>query len=244
MSKLLRVDVWSDVACPWCYVGKRRLESALAAFPHAAEVEVVWHAFELDPGAPRTQPEGVSMAARLAKKYGNTVPEAEVMIQHMADTGKADGLDLRFDRIKPGNTFDAHRLIRLGQEHGKQDAVKERLLRAYFTEGEPVGDKAVLAQLGVSAGLDADVVTALLESDLYAEEVREEEAEAATIGIRGVPFFLFNEKYAVSGAQPKEALLAVLEKTWAELRTKNVAGGAQPGAATDDSAVCGPDGCS
>ncbi len=225
MSKRLRVDVWSDVACPWCYIGKRKLESALAAFPHASEVEVVWHAFELDPSAPRTQPDGVSMAARLAKKYGNTVREAEVMIQRVADTAKAEGLDFHFDRMKPGNTFDAHCLIHLGLQRGKQDAVKERLMRAYFTEGCAVGDKAVLVQLGVDAGLDADEVTALLETDLYAQEVREEEAEAAEIGIRGVPFYVFGEKYAVSGAQPKEALLSVLTKTWTEVGPKNLADG-------------------
>lgn len=235
----LRVDVWSDVACPWCYIGKRKLEAALAAFPHAADVEVVWHAFELDPSAPRTQPDGVSMAARLAKKYGNTVREAEVMIQRVVDVAKAEGLDFRFDRQKPGNTFDAHRLMHLGKVRGKQDAVKERLMHAYFTDGEAVGDKAALVRIGVSAGLDVDEVTALLESDLYANEVREEEEEAAEIGIRGVPFFVFGEKYAVSGAQPKEALLSVLQKTWSELGPKKL-----ENVATEEGGdACGPEGC-
>ncbi len=239
MSKRLRVDVWSDVACPWCYVGKRKLESALPMFPHAAEVDVVWHAFELDPSAPRSQPDGVSMTARLAKKYGKSVREAEAMVQHMVDVAKTDGLDFRFDRIKPGNTFDAHRLIHLGKVRGKQDAVKERLMRAYFTEGEAVGDTGVLLHLGASAGLEADEVAALLASDLYAAEVREQEAEAAEIGIRGVPFFVFGEKYAVSGAQPKDALLSVLTKAWSELGPPK----GEAARESADGAVCGPDGC-
>ena len=234
--KRLRVDVWSDVACPWCYIGKRRLEAALSEFPHASEVEVVWHAFELDPSAPRTQPTDMSMAARLAKKYGNTVREAEVMIQRVVDVAKTDGLTFRFDRIRPGNTFDAHRLIHLGKERGKQDAVKERMLRAYMTEGEAIGEKATLASLAVSAGLDADEATALLEGDLYEKEVRQEEAEAAEIGIRGVPFFVFGEKYAVSGAQPKEVLLGALDRAWSELPPK-------PLTQLAEGAVCGPDGC-
>jgi predicted DsbA family dithiol-disulfide isomerase len=237
--KRLRVDVWSDVACPWCYIGKRRLEAALADFPHTADVTVVWHSFELDPSSPRSFTDGQSMAQRLAKKYGRSVREAEGMVQNVADTAKLDGLEFRFDRIKPGNTFDAHRLIHLGKAEGKQDAVKERMMRAYFTEGEAVGEKATLAQLGVSAGLDADQVAAVLESDQYANDVREDEAEAAEVGIRGVPFFVFGEKYAVSGAQPKEVLHGALTKAWDELGPTSVVNDA----ASADGAVCGPDGC-
>lgn len=235
MTKL-RVDIWSDIACPWCYVGKRRLEAALARFPHRDQVEVVWRAFELDPSAPRERDRDVSYAGRLAKKYGTTEAQASAMIQRMTDVAAADGLDFRFDRIRPGNTFDAHRLLHLAGERGAQDAVKERFLRAYMTEGEPIGDPATLARLAVEAGLDADEVQGVLSSDTYAQEVRADEREAAALGISGVPFFAVARRYGVSGAHPAEQLLTVLERAWAD-----VAGSLQPAFA--EGAACGPDGC-
>jgi len=208
----LRVDVWSDVACPWCYIGKRRLEAVLEGFPNAADVDVVWHSFELDPSAPRSGPDGLTTAEYLSKKYGCSVSEARTMMQRVADTAKSDGLQFNQAHQRPGNTFDAHRLIKLANKHGKQSDMNERLFKAYFTDERTISDKAVLAKIGEEAGLPVDEVTAMLESDLYAKEVREDEAEAKEIGVRGVPFFVFGEKYAVSGAQPKESLLAVLEK--------------------------------
>src|SRR5688572_13548676 len=138
--KKLRIDVWSDIVCPWCYVGKRRLEAALAQFPQRAAVEVVWRAFELDASAPAVRDEGVPYAERLARKYGTTVDQAQKMIERMIEVAAADGLDFRFDRIRPGRTFDAHRLLHLAAERGLQDALKERLLRAYMTEGAAIGD--------------------------------------------------------------------------------------------------------
>jgi predicted DsbA family dithiol-disulfide isomerase len=235
-NKKLRVDVWSDIACPWCYVGKRRLEAALARFSHAAEVEVVWRAFELDPSAPRERPTEGSYAERLAKKYGSSVREAEGMITRMTDVAREDGLDFRFDKIRPGNTFDAHRLLHLAGERGIQDAVKERFLLAYMTEGAPIGDPETLARLASEAGLDPDEVRATLGTDAYAREVRAEESDAAELGIHGVPFFVFGGKYAVSGAQPTEVVLGALEKAWQEVV------GTKP-AIFAEGAVCGPDGC-
>lgn len=235
-AKKLRVDVWSDIACPWCYVGKRRLEAALASFPHADDVEVVWRAFELDPSAPRERAEQGSYAERLAKKYGSSVREAEGMITRMTDVARSDGLDFRFDAIRPGNTFDAHRVLHLAGERGVQDAVKERFLLGYMTEGAPIGDPETLVRLAGEAGLDPEEVRAALAGDAYARDVRQDEDEATELGIRGVPFFVLGGTYAVSGAQPTEVLLGALERAWKDVVA------AKPQLVAEG-AVCGPDGC-
>jgi predicted DsbA family dithiol-disulfide isomerase len=233
--KKLRVDVWSDIACPWCYVGKRRLEAALEKFPHRDAVEVVWRAFELDPAAPPERSTDVGYAERIAKKYGCSVKEAEGMVTRMTDVAATDGLDFHFERIRPGNTFDAHRVLHLALERGKQDAVKERLLLAYMTEGAAIGDPETLVRLAAEAGLEAEEVRATLASDAFAREVRDDEDEARQLGISGVPFFVFAGKLAVSGAQPAELLLRALTQSWKELEAKPEIFAA--------GAVCGPDGC-
>jgi predicted DsbA family dithiol-disulfide isomerase len=234
MSRL-RVDVWSDIACPWCYVGKRRLELALEQFPHRAQVEVVWHAFELDPAAPREVDSSVPHAVRLAKKYGSSVQTAELRTARLTELARADGLELRFDRLRPGNTFDAHRLLHLAKLRGVQDAVKERFLRGYLSEGEPIGKPEVLVRLAAEAGLDAEEAHDTLVSGNFADEVRADEQEAHELGINGVPFFVLAERYAVSGAQPAELLLAALERAYGELEPEPLA--------FVDGAVWGPDGC-
>jgi predicted DsbA family dithiol-disulfide isomerase len=232
----LRIDIWSDIACPWCYVGKRRLEQALAKFPHKDDVVIVWRAFELDPSAPKVRDTSQSYAERLAKKYGTQPLQAQVMIDRMVDTAAEDGLEFRFDRIRPGNTFDAHRLLHLAHERGKQDALKERMLRGYMTEGQAIGDGDVLITLAREAGLDEAEARAVLDGDRYAAEVRQDEAMARELGITGVPFFVMAERLGVSGAQPAEVLLGVLDRAWAEL--------AKPALETfAEGAVCGPDGC-
>lgn len=234
--KKLRIDIWSDIACPWCHVGKRRLEAALAQFPHANDVEITWHAFELDPSAPRSiDTSTVSYADRLAKKYRSSVTEAQGMIDRMTEVARADGLDFHFEKIRPGNTFDAHRVVHLAGERGKQDAVKERFLRAYLGEGEAIGDPETLVRLAAEAGLDAEEVRATLAGDAYAKDVRADEAEAADVGIRGVPFFILGGRYAISGAQPAELLLRALNQAWNELAAKP--------APFEEGAACGPDGC-
>jgi len=209
----MRVEIWSDVVCPWCYIGKRNLEAALEGFEHRDEVEVVWRAFELDPGAPahRDGP----YAERLARKYRTSLDEAQGMIDRMTGAGAAVGLEMRFDLAQPGNTFDAHRVIHLAAARGVQDAMKERLLRATFTEGEAIGDRAVLVRLAGDVGLDAIEVEEALASGAFAEEVRAEEAEAATLEITGVPFFVVDRAVAVSGAHPPDALRRILDKAWA-----------------------------
>ena len=230
----MKVEIWSDVVCPWCYVGKRRFEAALARFDHRDQIEVVWRAFELDPAAPRSR-DG-DYVGRLAGKYRVSVAEAQAMIDRMVAAGAADGLDLRFDRARPGNTFDAHRLLHLALDRGVQDTLKERLLAATFTEGAAIGDVDVLAGLAVAAGLDADEVRVVLDGDAYTADVRADERRAAALGISAVPFFVVDGKYGVPGAQPPDVLLAVLEQAWDEARPLTIVGGggAAPGC-TDDS---------
>jgi predicted DsbA family dithiol-disulfide isomerase len=238
--KKLQIDIWSDIACPWCSIGKRRLEAALAAFPHRDQVNVVWRAFELNPAAPKVEPEldggSGSYAGRLAKKYGWTEKAAQERLDSMVEVAKKDGLDFRFDRIRPGNTFDAHRLVHLAGERGKQDAMKERLLKAYMTEGQVMSDPETLVKLASEVGLDPDEAQSVLWSDTYANEVRGDEREAHQIGVTGVPFFVIG-RYGVSGAQPAESLLKVLEKAWSE------APEIESDANVDEGASCGVDGC-
>ncbi len=210
----MKVEVWSDVVCPWCYLGKRRLEAALAGFPHRDEVEVVWRAFELDPAAPRRRV--LDAAEHLAQKYGMTEEQVAASWQRLTALAEAEGLEYHLDRTAGGSSFDAHRLIRLGKEHGLQDEMKERLLRAYFTEGLAIGEPEVLAALGVEVGLPASEVDELLATDLFADSVREDERQAQLYGIQGVPFFAIDGRYGVSGAQSSELLLEALTAAWGE----------------------------
>ncbi len=208
----MRVEIWSDVVCPWCYVGKRNFEAALAQFEHRDDVEVTWRAFELDPSAP-SEREG-DYATHLARKYGMSVEQAQQMIETMTATGAAAGAVLDFSKARPGNTFDAHRLIHLAGERGVQAAVKERLLRATLGEGEPIGDRGVLVRLAVEAGLPAEEAAAVLESDTYAAEVRAEEDLAFELGISAVPYFVIDRTFGVPGAQPPDVILRALRRAW------------------------------
>jgi predicted DsbA family dithiol-disulfide isomerase len=209
----VKVEIWSDVACPWCYVGKRRLDAALARFEHAASVEVRFRSFELDPSAPAER-EG-SYAERLSAKYRIGRSEAEDMIDTMLEAGARAGAVLRFDRAKAGNTFDAHRLLHWAAERGAQAELKERMLRATFTRGEVVADPGVLVAVAEAAGLDPAEARAVVESDRYADDVRADERRAAELGITSVPFFVVARTYGVAGAQPPELLLQVLQEAWA-----------------------------
>jgi predicted DsbA family dithiol-disulfide isomerase len=213
----LKVEVWSDVVCPWCYIGKRRFESALARFDHRDEVELVWRSFELDVSAPPSSAEQGTYAERLAGKYGCSVAEAQAMTDNMTVTAAGEGLDFRFDLARPGNTFDAHRLLQLALEHGRQDQLKERLDAATFTEGSPASDHSALRALALQVGLPEVEVDAVLTSDRYSDAVRADEAQARAYGISGVPFFVVDGRYGISGAQPAEAVLQTLEKAWSEL---------------------------
>ncbi len=204
----MRIDVWSDIACPWCYLGKHRIEAALAR--HGGEHELVFHAFELNPGAPRAYDDGLTHTQRIAKKFGASPAQIDTMHARMKGMGTEDGIDFHFERVQGGNTFDAHRLVRLGLESGVQAAVKERLMKAYFSDGEPIGDHDALARLGADAGLDLAEAKAMLASDRFTAEVRADEAEANELEITGVPFFVIDGKVAVSGAQPIDLLVQAL----------------------------------
>ena len=208
----MKVEIWSDVVCPWCYIGKRRFETALAQFEHNDQVEVIWRSYELDPHAPRDIEE--SLYKTLAQKYGTSVEQAKSMTQRIVNLGEQEGLDYNFDIARSGNTFDAHRLIHFAATHHLQGQMKERLMRAYFTEGQPVGDIETLVKLATEVGLDADEARAVLSSDAYANEVRADEKRARMFGIQGVPFFAIDEKYGISGAQPTEVFSEVLEQAW------------------------------
>ena len=200
------VEIWSDIACPWCYVGKRRFEAALAGFDH--EVEVVWRSFELDPGAPASRAE--SAAEHLSAKYGMPVEEARARQAQLAAMAAADGLEFNFERVQPANTFDAHRLTHLARAHGLQDAMKERLQRAYLTEGELLSDHATLARLAAEVGVPG--AEEMLASDRYTAEVRDDERLAQEIGITAVPTFVVDRRVAVAGAQPPEVLRELLQR--------------------------------
>jgi predicted DsbA family dithiol-disulfide isomerase len=206
----VQVEIWSDIVCPWCYVGKRRFEAALAAFEHRDEVTVTWRSFELDPQAPVTR--AVDSATHLAQKYGMTREQAQTSQSKLADVAAADGIDMRFDLARGGNTFDAHRLVHLAEAHGLQDAMTERLMRAYFTEGEPIGDADALARLALDVGLPEDEVRDVLATDRYAAEVRDDERTAASLGIHAVPFIAVDRRIGAAGARPPEALGELLRQ--------------------------------
>jgi predicted DsbA family dithiol-disulfide isomerase len=207
----LTVEIWSDVVCPWCYIGKRRFEAALTEFPH--EVETVWRSFELDPGAPATREHTAS--EHLAAKYGMSLEQAQASHAQMTELAAQEGLEYHFDTARGGNSFDAHRLIHFAAAHGKQAEAQERVMRAYFTEGVAIADREALVALAADLGLDPDEARAVLESDAYADAVRADERLAQRIGIHGVPFFVLGRRYGVSGAQPAEILVKALEQACA-----------------------------
>jgi predicted DsbA family dithiol-disulfide isomerase len=206
------VDIWSDIACPWCYIGKRRLEAALARFEHADEVSVHWHSFELDPRAPAERTGNRTEA--LARKYGTTIEHARAAEQRLAQTAAEEGLDFHFDRARSGNTFDGHRLVHLAATHGLAGAMKERLLAAYFSEGRLISDPATLAELAAEVGLPEADTAELLATERFAEEVRADELLASQLRISGVPTFIVDRVIGVSGAQPPDELLALLREGW------------------------------
>ena len=206
------VEIWSDIACPWCYIGKRRFEAALAEFEHRDDVRVTWRSFELDPSAPRER-EGDN-ATRLAEKYGITVERAREMGRTVTDAAAGEGLDFHLDIQRSGTTFDGHRVIHLAGEHGLQDAMKERLMRAYFTEGRLMSDPETLVRLAVEVGVPEDDVRQMLASDRFADEVRGDERLAGQFGISAVPTFVVDRAIGASGAHPPEAMLELLRQGW------------------------------
>jgi predicted DsbA family dithiol-disulfide isomerase len=230
----VRIDIWSDIACPWCAVGKANLDAALLRFPHP--VEVVWRSFELDPGAPAVK-EG-DYVQLLSRKYGTSLPDGQSMIDRMVATARASGVTLDFTRIRPGNTFDAHRVVHLAAERGLQGPVKERFLRGYLSEGAAIGDHEEITRLAVDAGLQESQVREVLASQAYAEQVRDDEQQAMDLGCSGVPFFVMGGRVAVPGAQSADTLLRALEKAWELTQPVQLLEGVAV-----DAEVCGPEGC-
>ncbi len=209
----MQVEIWSDVICPWCYIGKRRFEAALAQFAGRESIEVVWRSFELDPGAPREQPG--TLEEMLARKYGVSPAQAAAMNARVTSIAKEVGLDYRLSAARPGNTFDAHRLLHFAASRQRGPEATERIMHAYFCEGLPVGDIATLARLAPEFGIDHAEAVALLESDAYGDAVRADEARAVELGVTGVPFFAFDGKFAISGAQPLEVFSEALQQATA-----------------------------
>ncbi|HEY6722980.1 MAG TPA: DsbA family oxidoreductase [Polyangiaceae bacterium] len=235
----LVLEIWSDIACPWCFIGKRRFETALRRTEQVGPVAITWRAFQLDPSAPKSYPERPGHNERLARKYGVSLAEAEKMVLRVVNLGKPEGIDFDFDALKGGNTFDGHRLLAFARERGVQDALKERLLRAYFCEGAQISDPSTLGALALDVGLETEAALAVVASDQYAADVRRDQATAAQLGIRGVPFFKIG-RYGVSGAQPVELLSEVLVKARQELdASEPVSTSAKHGGTSDE--VCDVD---
>jgi predicted DsbA family dithiol-disulfide isomerase len=207
----MRVDIWSDVICPWCYVGKARFEQALGAFAHRDEVQVVYHSFELDPSYPKDKRE--TTFAMLSSKYGMSAADARTAESRIAGLAAAEGLG--FEPVRPvGNTFDIHRVLHLGLAKGVQAALVRGVNQAYFAQGRQVFDRDVIIEIAASAGLDAAVAGDVIDGDAYAEEVRQDELQARQLGISGVPFFVFDMALGVSGAQPTEMFASALQQAW------------------------------
>lgn len=212
----MKVEIWSDVMCPFCYIGKRHFESALEKFSGAKDVTVEWKSFQLNPDL-KTQP-GKSINQHLAEIKGWSLEKAAEMNDYVTNMAREAGLEYHLDQAVVANSFDAHRLSHLAKKHGVQDKLEELLFAAYFTEGKNTADHQVLTGIGIAAGLDAKEIEQVLNSELYAMDVQHDVNEAQTIGVRGVPFFVFDRKYAVSGAQPVEAFLQTMERAAAEAK--------------------------
>lgn len=212
-SHTMTVEIWSDILCPFCYIGKRKFEQALAQFPASDKVEVVWKSFQLDPSASNT---GEPYAQHLAAKKGWSAAQTQQMFDHVRQMAASVGLEYHFDKTRTANSFDAHQLLHLAIKHGKQDAAKEALLRAHFTEGKNIGDLDTLISIGTDLGIGADEVRETLENQVFAGEVALDIETARQFQITGVPFFVFDRKYGVSGAQDSAVFLQTLQKAFEE----------------------------
>ncbi len=210
----MKVEIWSDVVCPFCYIGKRKFEKALNSFEEKDNVEIVWRSFQLDPDLEFVP--GQSVHEYLAQRKGVSIEKGREMNNYMSKVAKEVGLDYNYDIAVLNNTLDAHRLLHLAAKHGLQSEMKERLFSAYYTEGKNIGDIDTLIALAKEVGLEGEDVRTVLESDTFKKDVELDQFTAQQIGARGVPFFVFNDKYAVSGAQPSEVFAQVLEKVWEE----------------------------
>lgn len=214
MKNQLKVQIWSDVMCPFCYIGKRKIEEAITQFENKDSVEIEWKSFELDPSFVAAPNE--SIADHLADKYGRDIDWAQSMLENTTQTAKSNGLDFHFEKAILANSLNAHRLLHLAKKNNRSNELEELLFKAYFTEGKNVNDWNTLQKIGQEAGLNIDEIKQLIETEIFTKEVRADQQEAQALGVTGVPFFVFDNKYAVSGAQPTDIFLKTLEKTWEE----------------------------
>lgn len=214
MENKLKVQIWSDIMCPFCYIGKRRIEEALSQFEHKEAVAIEWKSFQLDAGfIPSTDD---NIAEHLAEKYQKDIDWAQNMLENTTQNAKMAGLDFHFEKTVMANSHNAHRLLHLAKKHNLANELEELLFKAYFTDGKDLNNLDTLSQLGIEVGLEADAIAQVLHSDAYSNEVKQDIQEANAIGVQGVPFFVFDNKYAISGAQPATAFLQTLEKVWQE----------------------------
>jgi predicted DsbA family dithiol-disulfide isomerase len=232
----MKVEVWSDIMCPFCYIGKRNYESALNKFEGRDDIEIEWRSFQLDPTIPKHSPVKENVYQYLAHKKGISYEQSAKMHERVIQMAKDAGLDYRFDKAIVANSFDAHRMIQLAKEKGLGDAAEERLFRAYFTEGKDFGDHETLISIGKEIGLPEEEIKSALVSEIYAEKVEQDIQEATEIGVQGVPFFVFDRKYAVSGAQPPEHFLQALNQSFGEWEKDNPA----TTLVEEEGAVCKP----
>lgn len=236
-GKVMRVEIWSDIACPWCYIGKARFEKGLAEFAHRDEVEVVHRSFELDPG--RTKGDTALVIDMLAQKYGRTREEAASMEANVAANAQAEGLGYRTEGRDHGNTFDIHRLLHLAKARGRQDELLTLAYRANFAEERSVFDDDELVRLAVEAGLDGEEARAVLaDPEAYADDVRADEREASELGANAVPFFVLDRRYGISGGQPSEVFLKALEQAWKDRPVTALTAIGEDGAACDPDGAC------
>lgn len=235
----MRIDIWTDIVCPYCYLGRRRFEQALERFEHRGDVEVQWHSFELDRNAERVSEH--DLPGLIAAKYGTSRDEAVAQHEGLAEQAAGLGLEFNWQVARYGNTFDAHRVVHLAAEMGGSEhagRAHERLLQAYFAEGRAIGERDTLVALGSDLGLGADTVRTMLDSDDYGNHVRSDEATAKMLGITGVPFFVLDRRYGVSGAQPPEVFDQALAQAWSAKDDQR-----DPALAAGGCGGCGPDGC-
>jgi predicted DsbA family dithiol-disulfide isomerase len=238
----MQVEIWSDVKCPWCLVGKRRFEKALADFPHRDQVEVIWKSFQLDPGLPEHY-DGTEQQY-LAERKGIAPEQVRQMWDHIAAQGAGEGITFDFDAVVVGNSFTAHRFLHLAKSRGLGIEAKEALMMAHFEQGKDTGSTEFLVSLGSSLGMDPEEIRGVLASDAFAEDVKRDIAEAAALGVSGVPFFVLDRKYGVSGAQPAEVFTEALNQAWRESNPLTVVGNTASTAGSADGEACGPEGCS
>jgi predicted DsbA family dithiol-disulfide isomerase len=224
VDDVMQVEVFSDVVCPWCYIGKRHMEQALEQFPHADQVSVTYRSYQLSPDAPKDS-DG-TLAEMLSKKYGVPMEQARAMNERVTGVAAEAGLDYHLDEAHPANTFDAHRLLHFAAEHGKQAELKERLMASYFTEAKRIGEADVLVREAEAVGLDGEAARAVLDGTAYTDEVNSDLSLAQAFGISGVPFFVIDRKYGLSGAQPAEVIRQALENAWMESHPLTMVGAA------------------